>query len=188
MTVAQRWAWRIGAIVAIAAVVHMAAVWAVPRLIMHRVLNTSPAELGARTAEQAAQTVYFPPMTDASQRRIVLPSPDLLYAVCRFDLSHAPLRVRADPKLPGYWSVALYASNSDNFLVVNDRELAGRPLDLVVVGPGATAASAPPGTRVVVAPSTRGLVLMRVLVADYAAEQATLEPARRTLRCDALAP
>jgi len=127
-------------------------------------------------------------MTDAAQRRIVMPSPDLLYAVCRFDLSQAPLRIRADPKLPGYWSVALYGANSDNFFVVNDRQLAGRPLDLVVTSAGPVPAVLPPGARRVVAPSARGLVLMRVLVADYAAEQATVEPARRTLRCDALVP
>ena len=188
MKAAQRWALRIGAVVAIAAGVHLLAVWSLPRLIMHRVLNTAPAELGARTAEQAAASVYFPPMTDAAQRRIVLPSPDLLYAVCRFDLARAPLRVRADPKLPGYWSVALYGANSDNFFVVNDRALAGQRLDLLVVGPGAAPVNAPPGARVVVAPSARGLVLMRVLVGDYAAEQAQVEAARRTLRCDAHSP
>lgn len=182
------WALRIGAMLAIAAGVHLLAVWALPRLIMHKVLSTAPVELGARSAAQAEATVYFPPMTDATQRRIVLPSPDLLYAVCRFDVSQAPLRIRADPKLPGYWSVALYAANSDNFLVVNDRQLASKPLDLVVVGKGARPANLPAGVRVVVAPTARGLVLMRVLVADYAAEQATVEAARRTLRCDALTP
>lgn len=185
----KAWALRIGAVAAIAAGVHLLAVWALPRLIMHRVLTTTPAELGARNDAQAAATVYFPPMTDAAQRRIVLPSPDLLYAVCRFDLARAPLRVRADPKLPGYWSVALYAANSDNFFAVNDRQLAGQPLDLVVVGTqGSTPSALPPGARVVVAPSARGLVLMRVLVADYAAERERVEAARRTLRCDALAP
>lgn len=188
MNATQRWALRFGAVIALAAGVHLLAVWALPRLIMHKVLSTTPAELGARSDAQAAATVHFPPMTDATQRRIVLPSPDLLYAVCRFDLAQAPLRIRADPKLPGYWSVALYAANSDNFFVVNDRQLAGAPLDLIVVGEGASSAPLPPGARRVVAPSTRGLVLMRVLVADYTVERATVESARRTLRCDPLAP
>lgn len=188
MNAAQRWALRIGAAIAIAAGVHLLAVWALPRLIMHKLLSTTPAELGARSDTQAAASVYFPPMADATQRRIVLPSPDLLYAVCRFDVSRSPLRIRADAQLPGYWSVALYAANSDNFFVVNDRQLAGQPLDLIVADEGASNAPLPPGARRVVAPSARGLVLMRVLVADYAAERDAVERARRTLRCDALAP
>jgi len=180
------WTMRLLAVLAIGVGVHFLAVWALPRLIMQRVLSTSPVELGARPG--STERVYFPPMTDARQRRIVLPSPDLLYAVCRFDVSVEPLRIRADPKLAGYWSVALYAANSDNFLVVNDRELAGQPLDLVVVASGAGGAKAklPPGARQVVAPTARGLVLMRVLVADYDAEKQGLEAARRTLRCEGL--
>ena len=43
--------------------------------------------------------------------------------------------IRADPKTRSYWSIALYAANSDNFFVVNDRQAGGRPVDLVLVGP-----------------------------------------------------
>jgi uncharacterized membrane protein len=183
---AARWARRLLTVLAIAAGVHLLVVWALPRVIMHKVLNTSPQDLGAKPGSTA--NVYFPPMTDASQRRIVMPSPDLLYATCVFDVATRPVRIRADPRLPGYWSVALYAANSDNFFVVNDRQLAGKPLDLALVRAQGTLAGAqlPAGARVVDVPSDRGLVLMRVLVADYAADQAVLEPARRTLRCEAL--
>lgn len=183
---AARWVRRLLLVLAIAAGVHLFVVWALPRVIMHKVLNTSPQDLGAKPG--STTNVYFPPMTDASQRRIVMPSPDLLYATCVFDVSARPLRIRADPRLPGYWSVALYGANSDNFFVINDRQLAGKPLDLVLVGAqGAPAGTPlPAGARVVSVPSAKGLVLMRVLVADYAAEQAVLEPARRTLRCEAL--
>ena len=185
MTGRRRWLLRALAVLGIAAGVHLLALWSIPRLIMARVLSTTPAQLGG---SDPSVRVYFPPMTDATQRRIVMPSPDLLYAICLFDVSRQPQRIQADPRLPGYWSVAAYAANSDNFLVVNDRQLAGRPLDLVLVGArGAPAGTVlPPGARVVVAPSERGLVLMRVLVADYAAEKDVLEPARRTLRCEAI--
>jgi uncharacterized membrane protein len=184
---AARWGRRLLATLVIAATVHLLIVWALPRVIMHKVLNTTPQDLGAKPG--ATASVYFPPMTDASQRRILMPSPDLLYATCVFDVSVRPLRVRADPRLPGYWSVALYAANSDNFFVVNDRQLAGKPLDLVLVGArGAASKTLPAGARVVSVPSDKGLVLMRVLVADYAAEQSVLEAARRTLRCEALPP
>jgi uncharacterized membrane protein len=165
---------------ALAALVHLLAVWALPRAIMWRLSTTASAD------ERAG--VYLPPMTDASQRRIVMPSPDLLYATCSIDVSERPLRIRAEPKTPNYWSIALYASNSDNHFVLNDRQAGGAPVDLVVVGPKAYAQppAIPPGARVVNAPSARGLLLMRVLVADYAAEREVVEAARRTLRCEPL--
>jgi uncharacterized membrane protein len=174
------WAWRIGATLALAAAVHLLAVWAVPRVIMGRVLSAAQPE--------KTTGVFLPPMTDASARRIVMPSPDLLYATCAFDVGTRPLRIRADPKSPRYWSIALYADNSDNFFVINDREAAGKPIDIVLIGPKAypQAPALPAGASVIDAPSARGLLLMRVLVADYAAEKSVVEAARSTLRCEAL--
>jgi uncharacterized membrane protein len=172
---------RFGIFVAIAAIAHLFTVWALPRVIMRQVLVTVAAEAGA-------DGVVRPPMTDHTARRIVMPSPDLLYATCTFDLARGPLRVRADPRTPHYWSIALYASNSDNFYTLNDRQAAGRPVDLVLVGPGtdARASSLPAGATRVDAPASRGLLLMRVLVADYAAERAVVEAARAGLTCTPL--
>ncbi len=164
----------------VAAAVHLLAVWALPRVIMWR--------LSATAAPQEKAAVYLPPMTDHTQRRIVMPSPDLLYATCALDVSERPLRISADLRTPGYSSIALYASNSDNYFVLNDRQAVGAPVDLVLIGPQAYAQAPviPPGTRTVTAPSSKGLLLMRVLVADYAAQKEVVEAARRTLRCEPL--
>jgi uncharacterized membrane protein len=93
--------------------------------------------------------------------------------------------VRAAPVLANYWSVALYAANSDNFFVRNDRQAQGRPVDLWLVAPGGDPQQKPPpaGAEVVVSPSSTGFLLMRVLTTDYQAEKAVVEPARRTLQC-----
>jgi uncharacterized membrane protein len=179
----RRLALSLLAFAALAVSAHVAATLAIPYLAMVRLL------LASRPAELTAP--YLPPMTDAAQRRVVLPSPDLLYATCSVDLREQPMRIRADPRTTGYWSIALYASNTDNYFVVNDRQAAGRGVDLVVVGPksgGAKPAGLPPGVTVVHAPSTRGMLLMRVLVGDYAAEREEVEAARRALRCEPLAP
>ena len=57
----------------------------------------------------------------------------------------------------------------------------------MLVGPETGKASAlPAGAKVVTAPSGRGLLLMRVLVGDYAAEREAVEAARRSLRCTPL--
>lgn len=178
---AQRlWFYRFLSLAAIAVAVHLLAVWAAPRLIME-ILMHGP---GARAMNMQNQVAFPPPVT-ASSRNVVMPSPDLLYSVCVFDVSEGPVQIKVNPALSNYWSVALYASNSDNFFVVNDRKAAGKPVDLWLVSEGANRKGPPPppGSQVVIAPSKTGFLLMRVLTGNYEAEQGIVEPARRTLTC-----
>jgi len=174
------WFYRLLTLSATVVLVHLFAIWATPRVIM-RVVMQGPLAQTMNMQNQAA----FPPPVTASSRNVVMPSPDLLYSVCVFDVSQGPVRVTAHPRLASYWSIALYADSSDNFYVVNDRKAAGKPVDLWLVSEGANRTShpAPAGSEVVVAPSQKGFLLMRVLTGDYEAEKATVEPARRTLIC-----
>lgn len=175
------WFYRGLTLLTTAILVHLAAVWAAPRLIM-QVLMNGPM---AKTMNMHNQAAY-PPAVTAASRTVVMPSPDMLYSVCAFDVRNGPVRVTANPQLPSYWSIALYAANSDNFHVVNDRQAAGKPVDLWLVSDGtspAGAAQPPTGSTVVVSPSSTGFLLMRVLTGNYDAEKDVLEPARRTLQC-----
>jgi len=167
----------VGLVVAVAAATHALVLWALPRLIMHRTM--------AAVAGPEPPAAVRPPMTDHTQRRIVMPSPDLLYGLCAWNVAERPLRIRAHLQGSGYASLALYAANSDNFLVINDRAADAAPLDLWLTAPGSTAAPAPEGARVVTAPSTRGLLLMRVLVGDSERDLPAAEALRATLRCEA---
>ena len=174
------WFYRLLTLAVTAFLAHLLAVWAAPRLIM-QVLMHGPAAQKMNMHNQAA----FPEEVTAKSRSVVMPSPDMLYSVCAYDLREGPLRVRAAPVLANYWSVALYAANSDNFFVRNDRQAQGRPMDLWLVAPGGHPQQKPPpdGAEVVVSPSNTGFLLMRVLTSDYQAEKAVVETARRTLQC-----
>jgi uncharacterized membrane protein len=186
----QRWL-AVGLTVAV--LTHLLTVWALPRLIMReamaRITDETATQARAQGAPQAATGVYLPPPTDHTQRRIVMPSPDLLYATCTLDLSKGPMRVTAEVAHPRYWSVALYGANSDNFFVVNERSAAAQRLDLWVVPPGADRSSmnAERGSTVVDAPSRKVLLLMRLLLTDDPADLALAKASRSTLRCDASA-
>jgi uncharacterized membrane protein len=175
------WFYRGLTLVTTVVLVHLAAVWAAPRLIM-QILMHGPMAQTMNMQNQAA----FPPPVSAASRSVVLPSPDLLYSVCVFDVSSGPVRVQANPGLKSYWSIALYAANSDNFFVVNDQQARDKPVDLWLVSEGANAQghTVAPGSTVVVSPSKQGFLLMRVLTGDYEAEKAVVEPARRTLHCN----
>ena len=179
----HRWGWqRIAGLLAVVVATHLLTVWAAPRLIVQLFMQRAASQ-GLATPNQAA----FPPPVSARSRSVVMPSPDMLYSICRFDLSGGPVHITANPALPGYWSVALYSANSDNFYVQNDQQAAGKPVDLWLVQPGQAALDprAPAGSTIVQSPSVQGLLLMRVLTGNYAAEKVRLEAARRTLVCSA---
>lgn len=176
-----RWLIGLGLMMAVAASVNLLALWLLPQLIMQRAM--------AAIAGPQPPAAVLSPMTDHRQRRIVMPSPDLAYAVCVWDLSQRPLRVRAHPvQARHYWSLALYDSHSDNFHVLNDRQAHGHPVDWLLVGPVTPApGDEAAGAQVIRTPSDKGLLLMRVLVADRLTEAAAAQAARQTLRCESLA-
>jgi uncharacterized membrane protein len=174
------WFYRILSLIVTAILAHLLAVWAVPRIAMYVVMY-GPAAREMNMLNQAA----FPPQVTDSSRNVVMPSPDMLYSVCVFDVSNGPVRVTGHPKLQSYWSIALYGANSDNFFSINDRNSNDQPVDLWLVSEGGNGQGPvpPPTSTVVVAPTTQGLLLMRVLTGDYEAEKAVVEAARRSLNC-----
>lgn len=177
----SNWARHLILAAIVAASAHALTVWAVPRLIMDRIIALGSADSGL----ERANGVTLPPPTDHTQRRIVMPSPDLLYATCFFDLADEPMRVTLSTDYPRYWSIALYASTSDNFFVVNDRSAPDGRVNLTVIAPHHDAANSTPqnSDTVVVSPTRRGMLLMRLLVNDDPKVRAAAEAARRSLRC-----
>jgi len=147
--------WGLG-IVAGAALVHVVAVAALPRLIMGRVLRVF--------AAQGGEGVFVHPAlaTDAS-RTIVRPSPDLAYSSALFDVSQRPLHVTVPVTAP-YTSLSGFAANTDNFFAVNDQTAGGPVIDVVIVGPSTPGDVRLLGARVFQSPSDRGVLLVRRVV------------------------
>lgn len=92
-------------------------------------------------------------------RQIVRPSPDFAYSACPYDLSRGPISLRIAP-WNDYWSLSLFADNSDNFYVVNDIEAPqGADITLIAAGDGLPNVLTP----VIQSPSRRGIALIRRL-------------------------
>lgn len=178
MSTRRRWPRHLLAAIAVALFTHALAVWAIPRLIMDRIIAVASGDARAQGGSQ----VFLPPPIDHTQRRIVMPSPDLLYATCTFDLRDGPLRVRFPAGYPRYWSIALYASTSDTFYVINDTQVGPAGVDLRVTTAD-DAIAQERTTREVRAPTDRGLLLLRLLINDDPEVRAAAERARRELRC-----
>jgi len=159
----------------LAAVVHVASVWAYPRIIMSVVMK----KIGGNNPANAF--THMPLPTDKA-RGVVRPSPDLAYSVCIVDLTKGPVHIRVPLTAP-YTSVALYTTATDNYFVRNDRDTGGKDLDLIVLAPGASKpADAPAGAEIVEAPTAKSLVLVR-RVAESAAAYATIDHIRTKSIC-----
>lgn len=159
----------------LAAIVHWGTVAYAPTLIMSRVMSA----IGAKGTNQITHN----DRATAAARRIVKPSPDLLYSLCVFDVSRHPLKITTAAPTDTYWSVAFYAANTDNFFALNDTQAQGLPATIVLMGQGQTVPPQPEGTRIVTASTSRGIVLFRTLVNDDARE-AELDQQRRAAKCE----
>ena len=163
----------VGLVLAVAIVAHVVALWALPRVVMDRTMATLQELAGGK-----ANVALRPPPPDHASRTVVMPSPDLLYTICVYDLEQGPVMLSAEQYPPGYWSLALYDARTDNFLTVNDTQEAGKPLRLVI-----TEGTAPPGdARFVASSSRRGIALFRSLLLDPA-DRTAVDAARSTMEC-----
>ena len=160
---------------AIAIVVHVATLLALPRLIMMRTM-------GAITRLVAANTMLYPPQPTARSRGVVRPSPDLLYSICIYDLAaaHGALRVSTHDMPDTYWSVSIFDADTNNFYALNDRQAGNGAADFLLLAAGASA----PNDRlpVVIAPTSRGIVLFRTLI-DHENRLAEIDAGRRNADC-----
>lgn len=172
----RTWPLWIAAAFICAIIIHILTALLLPPSIMSVVM--------LRMAETGADTgVLHTPPPDASSRTVVRPSPDLAYSVCLFDLTKGPLLVRATvPET--YWSVSAFAHNTDNFFVVNDQQLPGDTLELIIRREN-DELEGYDGIPVSFAPSDKGVVLMRMLVMDQD-NYLQLDPIRRQASCTTL--
>jgi uncharacterized membrane protein len=151
-----KWPGRVASVLAGAALIHVAAVQALPRLIVRVVRHRLEGQVGMNR-------ILHAPLPDAAWRTVVMPSPDLLYSACAYDVSDRPLLVTAEVP-EGYWSVSAFADDTDNFFVENDRTVSrGRVRVVFARKPGVVD---PGGGTIVQVPSRTGIILFRQLVPD----------------------
>jgi len=174
----RRWIVNLLSVVVVAVVAYIAVLGGTPYLIMGRTMKGVANRAGGyNTALSGGQ------LPTSASRGVVRPSPDLLYTACAFDVSGGPVLIAGAPS-DAYWSVALYAANTDNFYVLDDRQAAGKPVAIVLVSQDRLQ-SIPADyktARIVEPPSKRGIVLFRYLVLD-SQELEAARAAQRTAVC-----
>jgi uncharacterized membrane protein len=151
--------WRtIAGAVLLAGIVHITATLAVP------LLGPGTAFRKLRDSLPLNQMVFLPQAAPGSQ---LLPfmAADALYAVCRYDVSSAPLNVTAMLADPG-WTLSLHTPLGDNFYAMPAQQLRGTDVTFQIVPTAErlldTSARRPTGLESSVeSPAAEGLVMVR---------------------------
>ncbi len=125
------------------------------------------------------------PRATSAFRSVVRPSPDQIYSACVYDLGDGPVRFTGS--IPeSYWSLSMFAHNSDNFFVVNDAQIGEQTYDYVLIKKGELAPEGVPTERVITSPSTTGIALVRMFI-DRDDRLAALDRVRQQGACRSLA-
>lgn len=180
----MRWLIPIAAALITGLIAFWIVIQAVPGFIMGRALD----RLAAMDA--GWNQVWHGPPTDETSRRVVRPSPDILYSVCPYDLSDGPLRLTVPwPSDGSYASISFYDADTNNFEVINDRDR--RQASSEEIHLHSFHLGAPPGdlddqdARAVVTPTVQGLALYRRVVMGGTRVE-TADGERQAFSCESL--
>ena len=160
----MRWLLAAAVFLFMALVGHIAVLTAIPSLVMGKAQARMESSGIGRYRWSAA-----PRMTPRTQS-VVRPSPDLSYAICRFDVADGPVRLSA-PLSDTYGSLSIFDSRTNNVFVASLQT--GSPFKGVIVhAPDEHPASSGYET---VALGGKGLALIRRLAPDEASHRAATD-------------
>jgi uncharacterized membrane protein len=132
-----------------AVIAHILTLILIPVVLMEITMAKTPCNVLSFGAKQTAD-----------QRYTVRPNPDIIGTVVSYDVGSQPIRFTATVPDDTYWSVSLFAQNTDCYFVINDRQVKSNPLEIILVKQGMQCPDAG-NAQVVVSPTDKGILLVR---------------------------
>ncbi len=152
--------WFVATII-LAAIFHLVGVWYLPGFITQTTVNRIFKNRGI-----GYNQMNYGEMRSALKDTVPMENPDSKTTFAAYDVSDKPVRIKCVvPETGNYWSISLYAWNTDNFYVVNDRTALAKEFDLVLVKTNSRYQKAD-NEEVVIVPRNKGVMLIRMLVND----------------------
>lgn len=149
----RRWAGPLAALLATAVAAHAITLHFAPAVIMDRAMKAL-AERGV-----ALHRFTAPQRVTPQSQTVVRSSPDLYYALCRYDLGKAGAALRvAMADWPDYQSLSFFDGRTDNFATLRGT---GKAVAVRLLAPGSA-----PQDGAIVSPTATGVILIRRLAPD----------------------
>lgn len=146
----RRWLGPLALLLVAAVASHAAALHFAPAFIMGRAMDA----LAARGVALHRFTV--PQRISPQTQTVVRSSPDLFYAVCRYDLSNPATRLSVQMgDWPDYQSLSFFAAQTDNFATIRGT---GKAVSVRLLPPGSASEAG-----AIVSPTAKGVILIRRL-------------------------
>jgi uncharacterized membrane protein len=146
----------------LAVVLHFVIVWQIPSFVTNRSVEA----FFARKKVREFNRLFHNDLTNAGSDLVPMSNADIKNSLAVFDVSEKPVRIRCVvPNSENYWSISLYAWNTDNFFVRNDRSSDKKEFDLVIVKPDSKYQKQT-NEEVIVSPTLKGVVLIRFIVSN----------------------
>lgn len=147
------WLGPLAVLLASATATHLAALHLAPTFIMFRAM-AALAERGVALHRFTAP-LRITPQTQS----VVRSSPDLYYALCRYDLANPGMRVVVQMgDWPDYQSLSFFDARTDNFATLRGT---GKAVAVRLLPPGS-----PPENGAIISPTAKGVILIRRLAPD----------------------
>jgi len=150
-------------ILALAVVLHILVLRYIPIYLTTRTVDVINSKFENQLKDS---TLIYGPLRYAGSDPVVRDNPDTVTSFAVLDLNSAPVRIRCVvPPGDNYWSVSLFAWNTDTFYVINDLEAPAPEFDLIVVKRNSLYQPVDE-EEVVVSPTTRAIMIVRMNVTD----------------------
>ena len=147
------------------AVLHFGAMVAIPHLMTNRLLSSVFSTSGNWRSEKVNQ-LFHASIRMAGTDKVPIDNPDIATSFGFYDVSDHPVRIHCEiPTTGNYWSLSLYGWNTDNYYVLNNKQVKGTKADLIIIRKGQEYTPLP-GEIVVTSPGKKGIVLVRIIVRD----------------------
>lgn len=149
----KHWIGPLAVLLGCAAAAHVLTLYLVPGFIMARAMDALE-ERGV-----GLHRFTIPQRVTPLTQQVVRSSPDLYYALCRYDLGDPANRVELTMGAwPDYQSLALFDARTDNYATLRGT---GRQVAVRLLPPGSA-----PEAGAIVSPTATGVVLIRRIAPD----------------------
>ena len=159
-------------------IVHITAMLVIPTLAPQSAFSRFEATMQSNIARVL-------PSVSAEQSTFPFASPDVIYVLCRYDVSTSPVRFTA-PTEHLYWSIGVYEPDGGNYFHLNSLQSTSETTDIVLLGRGHEA-DLGDGVTITRATHPNGLMILRLFMRDRTMAKNLSERAAGA-RCTAFEP